>query len=137
MSQCHGILQGEGSLGTNFMSLKIKQGEDKALSSARTAHTTTDCYQEHFKKPLRENPGPTTLQVTYRTEGYPEHCITDGGIWNVSKEAACRRRIGIIPFWPTVRGCSGVGQHDTGFHNSWPENMTAPRCHGPLFGKEY
>lgn len=39
MSQCHGILQGQGSLGINFMSLMIKQGEDKALSSA-SAHIT-------------------------------------------------------------------------------------------------
>lgn len=130
--------RGKDSLGTNFMSLKIKQGEDKALSSARTVHTTTGLLPRALqKKPLSENPGPTTLQVTYRTEGYPEHCITDGGIWNVSKEAARRRRIGVIPFWPIVRGCSRVGQHDTGFHNSWPENMTAPRCHDPLFGKEY
>lgn len=39
MSQCHDILQGQGSLGTNFMSPMIKQGEDKALSSA-SAHIT-------------------------------------------------------------------------------------------------
>lgn len=38
--QCHSILQGGGSLGTNVMSLMIKQGEDKALSSA-SVHITT------------------------------------------------------------------------------------------------
>lgn len=70
---------------------------------------------------------PTVLSSwTFRTEGNPKRCRTDGENWNVGRGNDSGSEKKLSPSGLRWEVCSRLAQWDTEFQNAWPENMTTP-----------
>lgn len=70
---------------------------------------------------------PTALSIwTFRTEGNPKCCRTDGGNWNVGRGNYLEEAKSCPLLAWGWEVCSRLAQWNTELQDAWPENMTTP-----------